>query len=55
MLSRQIAKSMGLLLRSQRSFSGGHHDHHDYSVHLDKEATWVKYKSVLLSRKRTQN
>jgi hypothetical protein len=23
----------------------GHHDHHDYSVHIDKNATWIKYKS----------
>lgn len=26
-------------------FGSDHHDHHDYSVHIDKSATWIKYKS----------
>lgn len=24
-------------------FGSGHHDHHDYSVHIDRNATWIKY------------
>ena len=27
------------------SFSSDHHDHHDYSVHIDRTATWIKYKT----------
>jgi hypothetical protein len=27
------------------SFSSDHHDHHDYSVHIDKNTTWIKYKT----------
>ena len=26
-------------------FASDHHDHHDYSVHIDRNATWIKYKT----------
>lgn len=38
-----------LARRSMSWFSSGHHDGHgdiDYSVNLDKHATWIKYRSV---------
>jgi hypothetical protein len=56
MLSRHISRSLGLLLRQKQTFSGGHdHHHHDYSVHVDKVGTWVKYKSVHFEACRTRN
>lgn len=27
------------------NFSSDHDDHHDYSVHIDRNATWIKYKT----------
>ncbi len=26
-------------------FSSDHHDHHDYSVNIDRNATWIGYKT----------
>lgn len=26
-------------------FGSGHHDHHDYSVSIDRNTTWIKYKT----------
>lgn len=26
-------------------FSSDHDHHHDYSVHIDRNATWIKYKT----------
>ena len=26
-------------------FASDHHDHHDYSVHIDRDSTWIKYKT----------
>jgi hypothetical protein len=50
MLSKVITRSFplrGLLSRPSLKFNFGsdHHDHHDYSVHIDKNATWIKYKT----------
>ena len=48
MLSKIITQK--LLIRglfntkpSLYKFASDHHDHHDYSVHIDKNATWIKY------------
>lgn len=50
MLLRYITRPFKLFVRQRYTFSGGHDDHHDhhhdYSVHIDKSATWIKYKSV---------
>lgn len=47
MLARYLAKPLRLLAQTRASFGSDHsHDHHHYQVTLDKEATWVKYKSV---------
>jgi hypothetical protein len=50
MLRHLIKKPFNSLLKScMYKFSGASHgEHHDYSVHIDKNATWVKYKSVCL-------
>ena len=50
MLSKIIARSFPLrgvfTTKSVRyNFGSDHHDHHDYSVHIDKDATWIKYKT----------
>lgn len=45
-ISRQL-KLTNLLKTSQPLFyfgSGGH-DHHDYSVTIDRNTTWIKYKT----------
>jgi hypothetical protein len=55
MLSRHISRSLALLLRQRQPFSGGHDHHHDYSVHVDRVGTWVKYKSVHLNPRRTRD
>lgn len=49
MLARYLARPLRLLNLTRASFGSGHghdHDHHHYQVALDKQATWVKYKSV---------
>jgi hypothetical protein len=57
MLARYIARPLRLLNVSRASFGSGHghdhHDHHHYEVTLDKQATWVKYKSVVNDLLRT--
>lgn len=50
MLSKIISRSLNLktLLHNKTpiyAFGSGHHDHHDYSVHIDRNATWIKYKT----------
>lgn len=56
MLSKRIARSLNLLLRQKASFSGGHdhdHDHgHNYHVEVNKQATWIKYNSVISPSRR---
>lgn len=27
-------------------FASDHDDHHDYSVHIDRNTTWIKYKTA---------
>lgn len=53
MLLRYITRPFKLLTQQKYLFSGSHdshdphdHHHHDYSVNIDKTATWIKYKSV---------
>lgn len=48
MLSKIISRQLKIkgLVGSKTSmylFSSEHHDHHDYSVHIDRNATWIKY------------
>lgn len=45
-ISRQL-KLTGLVGKKTPMYMFGHasHDHHDYSVHIDREATWIKYKT----------
>lgn len=52
MLARAISKRLNLVFRNKAAFSSGHghddhgHGHHDYSVAVNKESPWIKYKSV---------
>lgn len=45
-VSRQL-KLQGLINKAVPSylFGSDHHDHHDYSVNIDRNATWIKYKT----------
>ena len=61
MLARVISKRLNLVLRNQAAFGSGHghddhgHGHHDYSVKIDKESPWIKYKTVVSDLLRTVN
>jgi len=55
MLSRFITRIPALALRNRAAFSSGHDHHHDYSVAINQESPWIKYKSVYLSAFRIQN
>lgn len=50
MLSKIISRNLkfkGIINNKLPLFNFGsdHHDHHDYSVHIDRNATWIKYKT----------
>ncbi len=50
MLSKIISRQLKLkgLLNTKVplfTFASDHHDDHDYSVHIDRNATWIKYKT----------
>lgn len=48
MLTKLISRSInfrGLTQPSIKYSFGSDHGHHDYSVHIDRNATWIKYKT----------
>lgn len=50
MLSKIISRGLQLkgILNNKRplfAFGSDHHGHHDYSVHIDRSATWINYKT----------
>lgn len=59
MLSRRMARCLQACLKatfSSASSDVAHADAHgDYKVHIDKNATWIKYRSVALRRHRIPN
>ena len=54
MLARIVSKRANLFMRNRFSFGGGH-GNQDYSVHIDKNSPWIKYKSVRNQLLRIQN
>jgi len=55
MLTRFITRIPALSFRNRALFSSGHDHHHDYSVAINQESPWIKYKSVHFSSCRTLN
>lgn len=55
MLSRYINRSLSLTLKRRANISSDHHEdyhghHHiDYSVIIDKNNPWIKYRGVYLN------
>lgn len=47
MLSKLITRQLRLkgIYGNKFMFGSGHHDHHDYSVNIDRTTTWIKYKT----------
>jgi hypothetical protein len=47
MLNRVINNRIGkLFFITKYKFSGDSHGHHDYTVHIDKNAHWINYNKV---------
>ena len=45
MLARILRKHQSLLRVTSMRFGAGHHDDH-HEVHIDRNATWIKYRTV---------